>query len=115
MERPSLQEIEDRYVAQGLRGNKLKLALEKDRQYKKLLELRKARLKKQFKVKKKDKEQCVLSVDPDFEILEKVYSLEKKNLSVGDFQVVKLIKSQLRHDWRTPLIKELNKLLKKYS
>jgi len=57
----------------------------------------------------------VLSLDIDFEILAKCKQLEKLNLSKEDKFLVKLIKSQLEYDWREPLIRTLNKLLRKYK
>jgi len=111
----SLQEIEDRYVSRGFRGAKLKAAIEKDEEYRLLLEERKKKIKKSIPVSEKDKKQYVLSTDSDMEILGKVYMLEKKKLSNGESKLLVLIKSQLKLDWRTPLIRQLDWLLKKYT
>ncbi|MFA4945979.1 MAG: hypothetical protein WC607_00350 [Candidatus Micrarchaeia archaeon] len=51
----------------------------------------------------------------DVEILSKCKSLEKTNPSKQDAATIKLIKSQLEDDWRKPLLKELNRLSKKYG
>lgn len=111
----SLQEIENFYVRLGYRGNKLREALSKDKEYQKLLKERRKKLTKQFKVTQSEKKKYVLSTDTDFEILEKCKQLEKLNLSKEDKFLVKLIKSQLEDDWRKSLIQTLNKLLKKYK
>ncbi|MBU1252413.1 MAG: hypothetical protein KKC96_02370 [Nanoarchaeota archaeon] len=51
----------------------------------------------------------------DFIILNKIRELEKMKLSLNAKEEVKLIRTQLEKDWRAPLIKSLNKLLKKYK
>lgn len=111
----SLQEIEDYYVNKGFKGQKLKKALENDKNFLALLNKRKKQLKGSLKVKEKDKKEYVLSTNSDYEILEKIYWLEKIKLSEKDKKLVKLIRTQLRPDWRSPLIKELNQLLKRYK
>ncbi len=62
-----------------------------------------------------DKKRYVLEKKGDYQILKRIYQLEKKKLSAVDKQVVKLIRTQLRHDWRMPLLRELNRLLRKYK
>lgn len=111
----SLQKIEDYYINKGLRGDKLRQALFRDRDYKKILNERKRKLTKKFKVKPKEKKQYVLSTDQDYEILQKIYQLEKKKLSKEEKKIVNLIRTQLERDWRTSLIKFLDQLLKKYK
>lgn len=111
----SLQEIEDYYVNKGLKGQKLKKALENDKNYLVFLSERKKQLKSNLKVREKDKKEYVLSTNSDYEILEKIYRLEEERLSGRDKKLVRLIRTQLRHDWRNPLIKELNKLLERYK
>lgn len=112
--RHSLQEIEDYYVDKGFKDEKLKKALENDKNYLVLLNKKKKQLKGNLRVKEKDKKEYVLSTNPDYEILEKIYRLEERKLSKRDKELARLIRTQLRHDWRSPLIKELNQLLKKY-
>ena len=51
----------------------------------------------------------------DYKILAKIKEVEIKKLSKSDKEIVKLIRTQLKDDWRADLIKELNKLLKKYK
>ena len=63
---------------------------------------------------KTEKQKYVLSTDKDYEILDKVKRLEKLNLSKEKKLLIKLIKSQLEKNWRKGLIKELNRLLRKY-
>ena len=67
------------------------------------------------KVKAKDKKRYVLKEKGDYEILEKIYQLEKCRLSSADKEVLKLIRTQLKDDWRKPLLKFLNRLEKKYE
>lgn len=62
-----------------------------------------------------EKKKYVLSKDADFEILAKCKRLEKLNLKFEDEFLVKLIKTQLEHDWRKPLLEVLNQLNKKYN
>jgi len=68
-----------------------------------------------MKIKEKDKKKYVLGEKRDFSILEKIYELEKCQLSKQDKKDINLIRSQLERDWRKPLIKFLNNLLKKYK
>lgn len=49
----------------------------------------------------------------DLVILSKIKRLEKRKLNKTNKETIKLIRTQLKKDWRSPLIKELNKLLKK--
>ena len=111
----SLQEIEDYYVNKGLKGQKLKEALENDKDYLLILGKRKKQLKSNFRVREKDEKEYVLSTNSDYEILEKIYQLEKEKLSEKDKKLARLIRAQLRPDWRTPLLRELNQLLKRYK
>lgn len=114
MKGSSLQAIEDYYHRQGLRGSKLREAVENDKEYMRLLKKRRANLTKQFPVKSRDRKRYVLATDHDYLILDKIYELERKMLSDKDETLVKLIRTQLELHWRTPIIRFLNKLLKKY-
>lgn len=115
MKQNSLQKIEDKYVAKGLKGKMLKAAIEKDKKYQALLRVRKEKMKKRFMVRPGDKKKYVLSTDADLEILNRIYTLEAMKLSETDRHAVQLIKNQLKLDWRTPLNRELNRLLRKYE
>lgn len=75
---------------------------------------RKEKLLKEYKVMKKEREKYVLSTHRDFEILRKCKELEKMKLSKQDKALVKFIKTQLERDWRKPVLKELERLFKKY-
>jgi hypothetical protein len=68
-----------------------------------------------MKVRPEDKKKYLLLKDQDYEILEKIYKLEKKELSFEDKKMVKFLRTQLERDWRTPLVKFLDQLLKKYK
>jgi len=114
MKGSSLQAIEDYYFRHGLRGTKLRKATENDQEYMKILKKRQANLTKKFPVKPQDKKRYILSTDQDYQILWKIYDLERKNLSDNDKVLVKLMRTQLEHHWRAPVIKFLNQLLKKY-
>ena len=62
-----------------------------------------------------EKKHYIIKDKKDFILLSKIKELEKKELNKRDKEIVKLIRTQLKNDWRTPLIKYLNKLLKKYK
>ena len=113
MKKKSLQRIEDFYVNKGYRSDKLSKKLSKDKEYQKLLKERKQRLSKEHKATPSEKKKYVLSTNIDFEILSKCKQLEKQKLSKEKKYWVKLIKSQLEDDWRRPLLRALNRLLKK--
>lgn len=115
MKEKSLQQIEDYYLHLGFKGEKLREMLTKDKNYQLLLKERKQKLTQRFKITSSEKKKYVLSTDEDFEILNKCKTLEKLKLTPEDKRLVKLIKTQLKDDWRTPLIITLNQLLKKYQ
>lgn len=110
----SLQAIEDFYIDLGYRENRLRTILSKDIKYQELLKKKKERLASNVKVGVADKKKYALSTDLDFEILDKCKKLEKTLLSKNDKEIVALIKSQLQDDWRAPLLKFLDILLKQY-
>lgn len=57
----------------------------------------------------------VLNDPQDLIILSKIKALEKKELTPTDKDSIKLIRTQLKQDWRTPLISYLNKMSKGYK
>lgn len=59
-----------------------------------------------------EKKNYVLKDKKDFEILKKIKLIEKNRLNKKDKEIIKLIRTQLKDDWRTPLIKYLNKMLR---
>lgn len=59
-----------------------------------------------------EKENYLLKDKKDLIILSKIKELEKKQLNNKQKEILKLIKTQLKDDWRTPLIKYLNKILR---
>lgn len=111
MKKVSLQQIEDYYINFGYNGNKLRKAVEKDKDYQSALKQKKALLAKKFNLTSIEKRKYVMSVDADFEILAKCGQLEKTKLAKQEKELVKLIKSQLENDWRKPLMRKLNQLL----
>lgn len=64
---------------------------------------------------KTEKKKYVLSIDKDYEILFKIKQLEKMDLNKQEKSMVTLIKSQLEQNWRTGLMKELDKIVRKYT
>lgn len=68
-----------------------------------------------FKITARDKKRYVLSTDEDWEILGKIYQLEKKKLSTEDKKFVTFLRTQLERDWRTPILRALDDLLSKYE
>lgn len=62
-----------------------------------------------------EKRNYVMKEKKDFIILNKIKELETKKLTSEDKKVVSLIRTQLKDDWRTPLINYLNRLLVKYK
>ncbi len=68
-----------------------------------------------LRVKTQDKKRYVLKEDRDYEILGLVYELEKCKLSAEDKRMVALVRTQLEYDWRKPLLKCLNRFLRKYK
>ena len=71
-------------------------------------------MKIEYKPTKYERKKYVLSDKKDLIILQKIKFLEKKKLCKEDKETLKLIRTQLEKNWRTPLIKYLNKLSKKY-
>lgn len=110
-----LQQIEDYYVNLGHRGSVLRKILARDKKYQRLLKKRKQKLSKQFKATSSEKKKYGLTTDIDFEILAKCKQLERLKLMKDDKLLVKLIKTQLEYDWRRPLLRTLNQLLRKYK
>ena len=110
----SLQSIEDYYYRKGLRGDRLRRATAGDKEYMRILKGRWAKLSKKFPIKPLDRKRYILSTDQDYEILGRIYQLEKIKLSEKDKSLVKLVRTQLEHHWRAPILKFLNELLKKY-
>ncbi len=111
----SLQIIEDSYMSQGYKGDELRKILSKDKGYQKLLKERKQKLTKKISLTKTEEKKYVMSIDQDYEILSKVKQLEKLNLDKEEKFLIKFIRTQLEHDWRKWLIKELDKILLKYK
>ena len=115
MKPEGLQAIGNKYFKKGYKGKKLKEVLKRDKKFKRLLKKKKGLLTKKIKITKKEKSDYILSTNEDYLILSKIKELEKKRLRKADAEIIKLIRTQLRHDWRTPLVNHLNKLSKKYK
>lgn len=67
-----------------------------------------------FLIKPRDKKKLRMDEKRDYQILKKVYQLEKRKLTREQKELVTFLKTQLEDDWRAPLIKYLNKLLKRF-
>ena len=68
-----------------------------------------------MRINSKDKKKYVLKDKEDYKILEKIYNLEKYKLSKKDKELVNLARTQLEKEWRKPLMKFLDKLIKNYN
>ena len=68
-----------------------------------------------MEVTSQEKKKYVFKEKRDFTILKKIKELEREKLDSKDKEIVKLIRTQLEDGWRTPLIKYLDKLKKKYK
>lgn len=62
----------------------------------------------------KERKRYALKEVRDYIILAKVKFLESRKLLKRDRDLIRLLRTQLERDWRKPLIKFLDKLLKKY-
>lgn len=111
----SLQKIEDFYIRQGLKGDALRNALDKDEDFQSALAEKKQQIGNKFGINKEEEKRYLLPLETDYAILSKIKELETKELSDEDSRVVRIIKAQLEEEWRKPLIEELNQLLEKYS
>ncbi|TAN33046.1 hypothetical protein EPN28_03535 [Patescibacteria group bacterium] len=67
------------------------------------------------KIRPIDKKRYVLKEDRDYFILGKIYELESKKMTAEDKKMVKFIRTQMIDDWRAPIMKKLDELLKKYK
>ena len=62
-----------------------------------------------------EKRNYVMNDKNDFVILKKIKLVEKKKLNAKDKEIVNLIRTQMKKNWRLPLIKYLDKLNRKYK
>ena len=62
-----------------------------------------------------EKRNYVMNDKNDFVILKKIKLLEKKKLNSKDKKTINLIRTQLKKNWRSPLIKYLDKIIIKYK
>lgn len=111
----TLQQIQDYYLSQGLKGETLRNALENDAEYQRLLKDRKATIRNKYGITEEEEKEYQLPNEEDYEILSIIKKLEKKDLSDGDREIIELIKTQLMADWRGPLLKRLKQLLQNAS
>lgn len=110
-----LQQITDYYINQGLKGEDLRKTLENDTEHQNLLKERKSRIRNKYGITEEEEKEYLLPNEEDYEILSIVKTLGNKNLSEKDKEVVELIKTQLKDDWRGPLLDKLRQFLQKYS
>ena len=111
----SLQQIEDYYISQGLKGEELRKALENDAGFQRLLREKKVLIRNKYGITEEEEKNYLLPNDEDYEMLSMVKTLENNGLSDNDKEIVELIKTQLRAEWRGPLLEKLKELLQKYS
>ena len=115
IKRRSLQKIQDFYEEMGYKGDKLRKVLEKDKEWVNLVKERRGRASKKIKLTKVEQKRYVISTSEDYEIMRKIKQIEKLKLSNDERFFISLLKTQLEDDWRKPLIKGLDQLLKKYK
>ena len=65
-----------------------------------------------MKLTEYEKRHYVMKDKDDLVILSKIKQLERRKLSQKNKATVKLIRSQLKKNWRLPLIRLLDKMLK---
>lgn len=111
----SLQKIEDYYLSKGLKDEDLRKALDNDSEYQALLKERKSVIRNKYGITENEEKEFILPNEEDYEILSGIKALENKQLSKEDEGIIKLIKSQLQEDWRTPIRTKVLELTKKYS
>lgn len=68
-----------------------------------------------MKITTYEKKNYVLNDKKNLLILSKIKEVEKNKLNEKDKEIVRLIRTQLKQDWQTPLVNYLNKLLRKYK
>lgn len=68
-----------------------------------------------MKITNYEKKNYVLNDKNNLKILVIIKELEKEKLNERGREILKLLRTQLKKDWQTPLINYLNKLLKKYK
>ena len=56
----------------------------------------------------------LLPNEEDYEILSLIKTLESKQLPDHDKEIVEIIKTQIKDEWRKPLLEKLKQLTQKY-
>jgi hypothetical protein len=110
----SLQEIQDFYENRGFKGERLRKALLKDKEWLRVIRERRKKLTKEISISKTEKTKYVMSTDRDYEILSKIRQLRRLRLTKDERHLVNFITTQLEHDWRKHAIKTLDRILLKY-
>lgn len=70
---------------------------------------------KNLKITNYERKNYILTDKKSQIILLKIKELKKKKLNKKDKEIIRLLRTQLKKDWQSPLIIYLNKLLKKYK
>lgn len=68
-----------------------------------------------MKITRLERKKHLLKEKNDLLILQKIKEIETYKLNNKNKEIVKLIRAQLEYNWRTPLIKYLNKILRKHQ
>lgn len=102
------------YFNRVFSGDGLRKALEADEDFKKLFSEKYGDFCERFGITDFDKKNYLISTKEDCQILYKIKELKGKNLLKEDEKILELVESQLKADWRNPLIKFLDNLLEKY-
>jgi len=70
---------------------------------------------RRLKISPQEKRKYLFLEKRDYVILNKIHQLEERSLSSQDRKLAIFLRTQLEQDWRTPLVRFLNTLLKKYK
>ena len=62
-----------------------------------------------------EKKNYILKDKEDLIILSKIRSLKNMNINNKDKEMIRLIKTQLKQNWRNPLINYLNNVIRRYK
>lgn len=73
------------------------------------------KMRKPLKITAAEKKKYALKTTSDIKILAACKKLEKMRLAANDKATIKLIKTQLLHNWRKPLERQIRKLSGKYA
>ena len=109
----TLSSIQDAYYRKGYRGARLRAALARNPAYRRLVTVLRTESGARS-ASRRELGRYVLSEAQDMDILQLVKRLERRHLSASERAILRLIRTQLEADWRTPLLRFLRTLDRKY-